>query len=161
MGNPVILKDPDGRDIDPDSEKNSKIQNRLNPNHASYNKGFADIYRKLKNDHNAVYSFNEVDLKRTSSGRLELGEVVYNGTNDKGQYEIGINYATDPGASGLSIESSLLEETYHAGQFSDGKLGYAVTRDGVLGIALPIVSREICIQSTTCTLSTLSCSAGI
>ena len=120
--NPLIFRDPSGLDIDPTTEKN--VANYVNPNSKQYSPAFAEQYNSLKNDKNAVYSFNYKSEKWRDNGETIVGNVTYNGTNDKGQYMIGINYTDDVSTTGLSTQSPLLEETFHAVQFSKGDYGY-------------------------------------
>jgi RHS repeat-associated protein len=123
LGNPTKNIDPDGREVDPDSEKN--IQHLINPSSPTYNKGFAEKFSILKEDKNAVYSFKPKGKPNINAqGQKEYGSVSYEGTNDLGQYLINVNYVTNSGTSGLSHQSILLEETAHAVQFSEGKFGF-------------------------------------
>ena len=123
-GNPVKLVDPNGMDIDPTSVTD-ETKNMKNPSHESYNKAFAEKYKTLENDHNAMYSFNPTDGPVVSEdGSKDYGSVSYNGKNENGQYKIGINYSTNTGTSGLSTSSPLLEETFHSTQFSKGEFGF-------------------------------------
>ena len=119
----MVLVDSDGRDVDPATEQN--MAHLVNKESKTYNEEFAKLYDKLQNDHSTVYSFNEMEGPlKNDEGKKVYGNVTYNGVNENGQYKIGINYTKNTGTSGISQSSPLFEETFHAGQFSDGKFGY-------------------------------------
>jgi RHS repeat-associated protein len=130
VGNPVVFVDPDGRDIDPESAKN--VKHLIDKESKQYNAAFAEQYKKLEEDHNAVYFFNP-GSNRKNNNRTDLGNVEYMGTNENGQYNISINYSTKAGNTGFSNGSCLLEETFHAVQFSEGKFGFSTVDNSNIG----------------------------
>ncbi|MDD2964220.1 MAG: RHS repeat-associated core domain-containing protein [Bacteroidales bacterium] len=130
VGNPVVFVDPDGMDIDPATAEN--VKHLVNKDSKQYNAAFAEQYKKLEEDHNAVYFFNPKN-NRTTGNRTDLGNVEYMVTNENGQYNISINYSTKAGNTGFSNGSCLLEETFHAVQFSEGKFGFSTVDNSTIG----------------------------
>jgi hypothetical protein len=126
--NPVILIDPDGRDIDPSSEKNERIQEQRKNNPA-----FASVYQKLKEDPTTIYRFREMSNAKQdpeNSNRLIFGDVTYANdleTETKDGIDINFTYGK---LEGYADDNVLMEETYHALQFLEGKTGFGTNGTG-------------------------------
>ena len=123
--NPVRLVDPDGKEIDKGT-LTDEIKNMINENHKNYNKAFHDIYNNLDSDPNTIYRFC------LGEGIDKGGSTTYGGTDERGKDIININY-TKGGGIKRAKEGCLLEETYHAYQFMNGKFGYKIENGKFVG----------------------------
>lgn len=118
--NPIKLVDPDGKVIDTAS-LDQELKNIINPNHEMYNVHFHNLYKKLDEDEDAVYSFVKMNSPKKLSGGIEMyGELRCSGRDAQGRDRISIEYFSSP----RYRDRYLLEETYHACQYRYGHIGF-------------------------------------
>jgi RHS repeat-associated protein len=108
LNNPVLLVDPDGRDIDPTASgfSESEAAARNNPK-------FAEIYNAWKNDPSKVIKFNHISDENAG------GYPGYEGKNDAGQDVFSVNW--DPSLTKELGISGIYEESYHLMEAIAGK----------------------------------------
>lgn len=84
--------DPDGRDIDPETET-QQIKALRDPSSKTYNETFADICTQMENDHTVIYRFNLVEAGYISlkGNKIVYGNVEYEGKAN-GMGAMNINY---------------------------------------------------------------------
>ena len=126
--NPVILVDPDGRDIDPETET-QQIKALRDPSSKTYNKTFADICTQMENDHTVLYRFNlvEADYISLKGNKIVYGNVEYEGkANGMGVMNINYTWGKFKKFGYIRIPDAfvLLEEVSHVGQFFNGEIGF-------------------------------------
>ena len=121
--NPVRLVDPDGRKID-SASLTEEIRNLISPTHECYNADFASVFQILDNDQSTIYRFEEWKEFHTNSNGYQIAGSV---SLSKDQVVIiGFTFGveTELVNSEIAPERALFEETYHAKQFCDGKIGF-------------------------------------
>lgn len=88
----AMAVDPDGRDIDPETET-QQIKALRDPSSKTYNETFADICTQMENDYTVIYRFNlvEADYISLKGNKIVYGNVGYEGKAN-GMGAMNINY---------------------------------------------------------------------
>ena len=108
--NPIILVDPDGKDIDPDAPGYKEAKKAATETDPSYEPEFAKIFNNLEQNHDIMVRFDN-----TAQGD---SYPEYTGTNDEKQ-KIYTVFWNSSRTSGLGT-SAMFEETFHLQEALEG-----------------------------------------
>ncbi len=141
-GNPVLFTDYLGDDIDYANDQTRKIITDLvNKDSKNYNPRFDKQFRSLEADRNSVFTF---ELWQNPKGEVGLGKEIIFGEftadeqpdggarNEKGQNLLRIGFSMNIPSYKHTL-GPLFEETDHAVQFQEGRIGMFKLSDGKWG----------------------------
>ncbi|MBI9036482.1 MAG: hypothetical protein JEZ03_18650 [Bacteroidales bacterium] len=122
--NPIWFIDPNGADTAFSNNVTKDFVNDLIDSESdNYNEDFANHMQTLVDDNESVYSFDKWDEARRVGGRATFGEFSADGRNEDGQNLINIGFSLESSNQGHML-GALFEETDHAVQFHQGRLGF-------------------------------------
>ena len=129
--NPVMLVDPDGRDVEL-----SGTAQKVHEKHYGKNEEYTKLYDKLNNDHSVLFKVKDKDDNAyAKSVGADAGALLdyypdENDQRDYSKYEKGVfdvEWGTPSDGFGGNSEHVLLEELFHAGQFIDADYNQVAT----------------------------------
>ena len=122
--NPIWFIDLNGADTSfSNNETRKLVLDLVNPESKNYNKDFASHFQSLLDDKKSVFNFNKWDGARKDGSRKVFGELSAKGRNEDGQNLINIGFTLESSSQGHTL-GALFEETDHAFQFQQGRLGF-------------------------------------